>query len=150
MAKDPQAARMVAEGLLARTRDALMAGDAEDFCDCFLLPHRIELFDSSNVVETRDDLQAIFFAMRDYLLRHGITEMIRQCVDAEFTDDDTISTTHISRLLRGSELMQAPYPVYSIVRRIDGVWKIAHGKYAIANSPELDRALSAKADGSES
>ena len=147
MCGDSQAARTVAEGLLARTRDALMAGDADAFCACFALPHRIELFDSTNLIETPEDLKAVFFAMRGFLLRHGITEMVRHCIEAEFVDEDTISSTHMSRLLRGHELMQPPYPVYSIVKRIEGAWLIAHGKYAVANSPDLDRALGARSGG---
>ena len=147
MAKDPQAARTVAEDLLARTGQALVSGDFDAFAACFLLPNEIELFDGTNRVETIEDQRAIFDSVRAFHARQGVTQMVRRCVEADFLDADTIATTHVASLLRGNELLQPTYPVYSIVRRVDGVWKIAHGKYAIANSPELDRALAAKADG---
>ena len=148
MAEDPHTARMVAEDLLVRTGEAMLAGNFDAFRQCFLLPNEIELFDGTNLIETIEDQRAVFDSVRAFHARRGVTQIVRRCVEADFLDADTIASTHVASLLRGNELLQPTYPVYSILRRVDGVWRIAHGKYAIADAPDLDRALAVKADGS--
>ena len=133
------------EQLLLRTGDALISGDFDSFLACFHLPHRIELYDGTNYLESANDLRSVFDANRTYFERIGVTKLVRICVESAFIDPETITTTHQSRLLRENELLQEPYPVYSVVKWIDGAWKITHGKYAIADSDAHNAALAAKA-----
>lgn len=135
-------AKDVSERLLERTGTALMTGNFEKFADCFLLPQEMETFDGRRKVQTRDDLLEVFRGVTTHLRRKNVTEFVRHCIEARFRDDDTIVTTHMSRLLSGHTLAQTPYPVMCVLRRVDGEWKVSDGMYAVEDEPYLSKALS--------
>ena len=119
-----------------------MDGDFQAFRACFQLPQVMETFSGPHRVEGEDDLQRIFCKIREYYRTEGITHMIRRCVSAEYRDEATIASTHESRLIRGgSVLARSPYPVFSILSKVNGNWLIAFSQYAIADEPDLARAL---------
>lgn len=134
-------AMAIAEELLKRTGDAYVSGDAEAFADCFLLPQEIDTLDGKRLITTRAEIIATFEAMREYFRVEGITIMDRRCVSAEFSNPDTITHTHESRLLRGDMQVREPYPSLSVLRRVDGEWKIAYSQYIITDSPAHNRVL---------
>ena len=137
---DIQRAIETAEFLLAETGRALMTGDFALFHQYFLLPQKLETFDGERIVETLRDLQDLFDNVRGYYARTGVTDIERRCVAAAFKNSDTIEATHDSRLLAGSNLIQAPYAVFSVLQRVDGIWKISDSKYAVIGS--LSQAMS--------
>ena len=113
-----------------------MTGDFAVFRGCFSLPQTLEAFDGRRLVETPADLRDVFDGVRSHFSNLGVTFLERHCVEASFSNPDTVLATHESRLISGSTLVQRPYPVFSVLRRIDGDWKITHSKYAITGPLE--------------
>lgn len=136
-----ETAREVHDFLLDRTGSALMSGDFDMFASCFALPQEIHTFDGSRLIKAPEDLRKIFNDVRAHFKSHNVTELVRTIMDAEFRDPDTVATTHVSRPLNGSLITQDPYPVFSILKRVNGVWKVAHSEYAIRNEHALTKAL---------
>ncbi len=137
-------ARDVAESLLEKSGAALKNGDFDSFLECFELPQDIATFDGRKTIETPEDLQEIFDGVRALYRRRNVTQIIRQCLEAEFRDENTITTTHQSRNLSGDQLVQAPVTAYSIVKKIDGVWRISYSQYASSDDAELNETLTGK------
>lgn len=133
--------RDVSEALLEKTGAALMSGDFETFQACFILPQEMETFEGLQRIETTAQLRKIYDAVRRYHARLAVTYMARNCLEAEYRDDDTVEATHETRLLSGQRLIQRPFPVFSVLKRVDGVWHVASTKYAIVDAPELSQAL---------
>ncbi len=134
-------ARAIAQGLLAATGEALRAGDFVAFRNCFRLPQTVQTFNGSSVIETEDDLRQIFDRVRDHFARIGVTELVRHVVNVDFRDADTILSTHESRLLGGNELLETPYPVFSILHRTETGWVIGDSNYAIPDEDGHEQAI---------
>lgn len=136
-------AKDVSEYLLDRTGTALMTGDFGLFATCFHLPQQMETFDSCRDVRTLDDLKLVFDGVTAYFRQKNVTQLARHCVEAAYRDTDTIVSTHMSRVVSGSALVQKPYPVMSLLRRDgDGLWKVSDSMYAIEDEPRHAKALS--------
>ncbi len=132
----------IAEELLYRTSRSLTSDDLTSVADCFILPQYIETQLGSRLIETEDAVRQVFSSVRKYFVENDVTDIVRTVISAEFLSPDTVGSTHVSRLMRGDGgLFRAPYPVYSIIRRVDGDWKIASSSYAILDAPEHNKAL---------
>ena len=126
-------AREIAERLLKETGDAIMTADFDRFAECFECPQFMDTFEGRQEVETYDDLRFIFKSVQTNLLRLGVTEMVRECLAADYQNDGTIHTTHQSRLLRGTTLVES-YPCYSILQNYAGIWKVSYSSYALGKT----------------
>lgn len=135
------AAWALAEDFLKRTGDAYLTGDADAFADCFALPQKIDTLDGQRILETRQEVVNTFEAVRENYRIEGITLMDRRIVSAEFRDENTMHSTHESRLLRGDILVRDPFLAFTIFRRSEGVWQIAYSQYVITDSAAHNRAL---------
>lgn len=132
----------IAEELLYRTGNTLVANDIGKIADCFIVPQYVETLLGSRLIESKEALEHVIVSVRQYLNDNGLVDPVRTVVSAEFIDDETVGATHVSRLMRADgELFRAPYPVYSIIRRVGDDWKIASSSYAILDAPEHNRAL---------
>ena len=145
MKDEVPSARSVSERLLQVTGDALKTGDFETFAGCFALPHVVDTFEGRRTISSKADIREIFDCTRRYFDAHNITDLVRTCVEAEFRDPDTIASTHISRILSGTRLVQEPYPVFTILKRTEAGWKISDGQYAIQKTAGHLRALTENA-----
>lgn len=125
-----ESAREIVERLLAQTGKAIMTDDFSLARPCFKLPQDIQIFDNGVNIETVEDLRALFEGVRDYYASLGVTEVVRPCNQVAFHDEDTIYANHMTYLMSGGVMLVEPYPVFSIIRRDNGVWKIAHALYA--------------------
>lgn len=97
----------------------------------FQLPQESGPFDSgTEPIETRDDLEALFRGVRGHFDDLGAERIIRPCIEASLHAPDTIYATHVTFLLKGNEMVKTPYPVFSILRRTDGIWRFAYSVYA--------------------
>ncbi|MFK7744784.1 MAG: hypothetical protein AB8B47_07010 [Roseobacter sp.] len=141
MEQDSEAARKVSRELLEITGEALKNNDFEAFFACMLLPQKIETYDGHRMLHTKADAQEIFSAVRAYLKRSGITEMVRHCVTAAFRDADTIEAVHETRMVNGNVMTQAPFPVFSVLKYNGTRWQIARSSYAISDSKRHNDAL---------
>lgn len=134
-------ARDLAEQLLEESRQGLMSGRFELFCDGIGLPLHIDTFDGQREIRTTEELREMFDSVRHLLMQLGVTDLVRRCVEAEFTAPDMMHTTYETRMLQGNRLIRDPFPVHSIARRIDGRWKVVSSSYAITDQPEITRVL---------
>ena len=132
----------IANDLLERSGHGMMAGDFDLFAGCFHLPQYFETFSGPQCVETLQDLRALFDAVRDYYESIGVESLIRRVIHAEWKEPDTFEYVHEARLMRGTTVLQEPYPVFSTVKLTDDGWKVVGASYAIVGSPRHEKALS--------
>lgn len=139
-------AMRIHQDLLDRTGAALINGHFQDFLECFALPHQLDTFQGKRVLSTAEEFQEVFEAMRLKNRRSGIDQLVRNCIEAEFKGPDIVEATHESRALAGNELKEGPYPCFSILRRVDGYWRVASSAYAVDGQGHVGRALMGRAE----
>lgn len=137
----PETAKDIAEHLLRKTGEALVTGNFEQFRACFQLPQLMDTFASRRHLETASDLHDVFDHVRGHFQSIGVTSLNRRCVEAVFRDEDTVVTTHESRLVTHGQNLHEPYFALGTIQRFDGVWKITFSQYAIAGSDEHSMAM---------
>lgn len=138
-----QTAQDISIDLLERTGAGLMSGDVSGFLSCFHVPCFVETFDGKRLLNSKLDIEDVYNSVRDYYRAHNVTDLIRECISAEFKTHETIYNTHITRLMRDDEvLFRRPFPVFSILRLLDDGWKITYSQYAIEDAPKHNKALS--------
>lgn len=124
------------------TGAALETGDFDVFAAFFQLPHEIETFGAQKTLRTEQDLRSVFNNARAQFEDAGISRRIRHCISASFQDDDTILSTHISRIMHRNLQMREPVPCHSVLKHIDGLWKVVRSSYAFEESDKpFDRLL---------
>ena len=143
MARDDLSPTIIADDLLQRTGAAMLSGDAASFTACFALPQEFETPAGKTVVNTVGHLTRVFEAVHLKYKAMGVTDMDRHVVFAEFRDKRTITFTHESRLLQGTVLLQAAFPVFSIIKLIEDTWLIASSSYGPTDDSIAGRALNA-------
>ena len=135
-------AQDVSEHLLARTGEAMLAGDFDSFAKCFSLPYEIETLDGKRSIETRASLRLTFDSVHAHLVKQQVTIMARHCVSACFRGPNEVAATHETRLISRDILVQEPFPAFSILRKqADDAWRITHTSYVILDSTNLNAAL---------
>ena len=134
-------AKSIAEHLLDQTGWGLLNDDFKTFVKCFLLPQTVETFDGKRYLQNKNDVRVIFDGVRAHHEKMGVTDMVRHVVTADYRDMTTISSIHQSRIVQGPTLIQKPYNVFSVLKFVDGNWRIAQSQYAVDDSPSLCHAL---------
>jgi hypothetical protein len=135
----------IAEDLLFRTGKSLQSGDFEDFFTCFDIPQVMETLEGEILLRSKADVQSVFESVRSYYIDNNISDLVRTVVSAEFIDEETVGTTHVSRLMQpGGVLFRKPYAGYSIIKHLDGKWKIVTNTYAILDGRDHNLALLAR------
>ncbi len=124
-------ARAVSEYLLEVTGRAMLDRDFDTVSAVFALPNRITTAGQTKVVTTVCELSRIMKGVCGYYEAQGVTALDRRCVAADFRGPDRVEATHVSRLLAGEREVAPPFPVYSVLERQDGMWRIASSDYAI-------------------
>jgi len=136
-----EAARKIAEKLIYRTADALVSGDFDTYQACFDFPTTLESFEGNRAVNTLEDLEKVFIGVRQFLFVNNVTSLERKFIEAEFAQSDTIHTLHETYALNGCTLVKEPFPIFSVLRHVDGGWKVTRSCYALLESNELGRVL---------
>jgi ketosteroid isomerase-like protein len=131
LGKTQIAATDIAEALLDLTGTAIMKRDFDAFAPSFQLPHVMVTIKDVITVETSDDLRRAFDQMCDHFAAIGVTDLVRQIVAAEYKTPARIQSTHVADLLHNGKRLADPYPVYSVLEKIDGQWKITSSEYAV-------------------
>ncbi|MEP4195572.1 MAG: hypothetical protein ABJL99_08050 [Aliishimia sp.] len=132
-------ASSIAEALLKRTGDALISGDFDAFVPWFTMPFTLETFSGKRVVDTDADFLEIFNSVFRTYQKFGVTRLERRVIEAEMQSDDLIWSTHESRGMYGTQIMHDSSVVFTIIKRVAGVWLIADCQYAVSNT-SLDQA----------
>lgn len=136
-----ETAKAISERLLEATGQAMLSNDFEDFVQHFCIPNEIQTFEGRRIISTEADLRKTFKAVRTYYDKSGVTDMVRHCVAASFTDENTIVSTHETRLLTGAVISRAPYPLMSVLKFNGERWQVASSSYAIEDEKEHNAAL---------
>ncbi|MEQ6248775.1 hypothetical protein ABMC89_07790 [Sulfitobacter sp. HNIBRBA3233] len=136
-----ETAKDVSQRLLEITGTALLSGDFDRFMSCFHLPHCIETSDRKAVLETRDQMRAVFDRVVCDYRRKGVTDLVRVCDVAEFRGSDRIEATHTTHMMAGNYRVQDPFPAFCVIARVDGDWKLSASQYAVDNNTTVGRAL---------
>ncbi len=136
---DSDKSRLLAliESFFKKTGDALVSGDFDSFAECFAIPHKMESFAGTIYVNSREDLEKLFFDVCHQLQRIGTEKIERRCLEVLEKTPEELLVTHESRYLIGDQLLQEPVIAYSRVVLEDGVWKIADGMYAFDKDSQL-------------
>lgn len=136
------AASDIAEALLDITGNALMSDDFDAFAAVFHVPQVMATMAGTVHMETLDDMRRAFDGMHEHLTAIGVTEMFRTCAAAEFKSPTRIESTHVTELLRDGKRLNEPYPVFSVLEKIDGNWKVTGSEYALEASDGQALAIS--------
>lgn len=146
MAKQMEiAATDIAEAVLEITGDALMSGDFDAFRSVFHVPQHMATMAGQIFMETEDDMRRAFDELHAHFKALGVTDLVRQVVVSEYTSPTRISSTHTSEVTRNGHRLCDSYPVFSILEKIDGTWKVTGSEYALDATNGQAMAL-AKAD----
>ena len=136
------AASDIAEAILEITGDALLSGDFDAFAAVFHVPQVMATMAGPINMETVDDMRRAFDELHQHFKAIGVTDMVRSIVAAEYETPARIQSTHVSNLLHNGKRLNEPYPVFSVLERINGDWKVTGGEYAL--EPTNGQALALK------
>ncbi|QDC08402.1 hypothetical protein FHY55_03710 [Oceanicola sp. D3] len=138
-------ARAISQGVLDITGAAYSARDFAAYAPHFVVPGDVHAFGGVRLVKDLADLHDLFMDVAAYFDSIQVTALIRSCISAEFDGPDVIKATHITRMMSGTQLLAPPFPGFSLLRRIDGVWKVSSSQYA-TDDPKLINALARPAE----
>lgn len=131
----------IAEELLDITGEALLSGDFHAFAAVFHLPNTMTTLSGTVVVSDLAHLRRVFDGVREKFRCGGVTNLVRYVDAAKFRTPTQIASTHVSHLMSGSSLLEEPYPVFSIIELVDGVWKGVSSDYAVKPRGPQDNAI---------
>lgn len=134
-------AREISEMLLELTADSLLSGDFDAFACHFDLPHLISTTEGKTVVQTREEMRVMFERVAAEYARLQINNLIRICEVAEYRSPTHIEATHTSHMMSGDTRVLGPFPSFSILKCIDGQWKVSSSQYAFDKSTSLGEAI---------
>lgn len=139
------AAKDIAEAILEITGDALVKGDFDAFASVFHVPQYMATMAGPVYMESVEDMRRAFDDMHAYFKGAGIDELNRKVTEAHYVSDTSIESTHLSEVVAADGASIGTYPVFSVLEKIDGVWKVARSEYCL--EPDTAEATAiAKAD----
>lgn len=141
MSNEVTTPRDIVSALLHKSGQAFLNDDFDALHACILLPYHVETFEGTRLISTAQELRELFQGVRAHQLKTNVTDMDRHVVEAVFSGDDTVLTTFETRLLNGTQLTQAPYPVFMVVKRDQGTWKAQQMTFAIEDRPDHNEIL---------
>ena len=127
--------------LLELTGHALLSNNFALFSRCFHLPHIIETADHKRVLNTLEELQAVFDSVVDDYARRRVTNLVRITEEAEFRSDTRLEAAHITHMMSGDQRVKDPFPCFSVLELIDDRWQITASQYAVDTDTTVGRAL---------
>lgn len=135
-------AEEIAEELLYQTGRAMKAGDFDAFFEHFEIPQVLETVDGDMLITTVAGMCDVFDRVRQYYEDNDVRDVVRTVVSARFLDEESLGSTYVTRLLKsGGEPFRNPFPAYSVIKYLNGKWKIVSNSAAILDAPSHNRAL---------
>lgn len=122
----------ISTAILDVTGEALMTGNFDAFLSVFHVPQHMETLGGPIFMETEEDMRRAFDQMHNHLRAVKITDLVRKVVASEYGSGTRIESTHTSEALQNGKRMSDPYPVFSVIEKIDGTWKVTRSEYALA------------------
>lgn len=136
--------KKLVQDLLDHSGRALLNNDFAQFTTSFHLPFESETFDGKQELGTTEQLRNLFDQGRACFLRMGVTEMMRTVVEAELKTPACIVSTHVTRFANHMQLAPYSFPVFCVIKKIDGHWGVTRSEFAIADAPDLSRLLAGR------
>jgi hypothetical protein len=121
----------IASAILEITGEALMSGDFDAFLGVFHVPQHMATMAGPIFMETEADMRRAFDQMHAHFSNTGVTDLVREVVAAQYISPTRISSTHVSEMIRNGQRLNDPYPVFSIIEKIDATWKVTGSEYAL-------------------
>lgn len=135
-------ARLIAQDFLDRQGEATISGDLEltlDWCD---IPCTLETMGNKVVAQNHEEMRAICVAFIQRLKTKRFTHMVRQCIEAAFVDENTLSAAYETRFVSdGAHLAEGPYYGFVILRKRETGWKISSMQFADDSENSVDATL---------
>lgn len=125
-----EVAKQIYQSLLDDIGDAINARDKDGYISHILLPHRMHTYQKTIDIEHPDEMGLYFERLVKHIDDLGVVELIRHCTLASFSDPDTISGCHESKLINKAVVIVEDYFGLSTLKKIDGKWKVAASQYA--------------------
>ncbi|MCY4180765.1 MAG: hypothetical protein OXC60_05460 [Litoreibacter sp.] len=138
--RDAEAWR-IATYMVERTRSSIFEGDFETFADSFTYPHTSTTEEKTIVIKDMEDMRRLFDNVRASHRQMGMTHLSRETIAAEFKDEDTLIVVHVNHMMAGTRRINAPFPVYSTLKRFGDTWRIEKAEYAIDKKLPFGAAL---------
>jgi hypothetical protein len=130
MSEVEECARAIYQRLLDEIGSAIVERDRGKYVDFFLLPHRLQTFETSVNIVTPAELEAYFDKLVERLSDLGVSELTRHCTIANFLDDKTIRGYHETKLINQSLVIVDDYLALSTLTDTGGAWKVSASQYA--------------------
>lgn len=147
MCGDHDQAVEIADECLYLTGKYFWSDNYEAFRAFYDIPYLVETSKRMRSVDSEEEFRRLYDDMRSYLRVENLRDSARTVVKSEFIDQDTIGSTHVSSLIDADgNSSRAPYPCYSVIKRIGGKWKIVSTIYAILDNPELSDIIAPNSD----
>ena len=124
----------IATAVLEIISEAVLDGDFDAFAGMFQLPLEMALRDRTVPIGSTDELRNFFWARHDALKASGVTKMSRVCLNTETTNTDQIIASHVGTMMKGDQQISEPQPIYSVLTRIDGTWKVTANQCGVAEA----------------
>lgn len=123
-------ATAISDYLLEKTGDAYFVRDFDAFAKWFHLPQVVGTFAGDRTVHTRAELKTMFDAVCEIFEAQDVVALHRTTLAAKFLDPDTVQSTFLSRQVLANNLFGEELVAHGLLKRIDGQWKVAEGRYA--------------------
>lgn len=130
-----------AEHLLSVTENALLTGNFALFRGCFAFPNIVETIEAKRTFRTVASFKAVFFGIAHEHQGKGVTHIVRNCISAEFLNDQVFSMQHETRMIAHGRLINDAYIVDSEVALFNGRWQITARRYALKHDTPIGRLL---------
>lgn len=131
----------IAQASLDATGAALLAGDFAAFAHHFLLPATVATPDGARHLRDTADLRRTFDEVAEYYRSNGVTQLQRTVLTALFDGPDLIRHSHETRMSAGDRLVRPPHQAHSLLRRIDGAWRVSESITGVSGSDSARDAL---------
>ena len=142
---DPSDPMHIHQHALDITGDALEQNDFDTFAAFFRLPHDVDTFKAHQTIRSREHLRTLFQNSRQQNEEMGVTHRIRTSIAAMFKSPDTITCSHVSRIMNGNFQLRDAVPCHSIFENVNGVWLLTRSSYALEETDApFDRLLTKK------
>ena len=135
-------AEEIAEEILYHTGRAMKAGDFEAMSAYFGMPLIMETSEGDALITNFDALHRAFDNLKKYYDANDVRDVVRTIVRAEFLDKETVGSTYVTQLLTSDGIpFRKPFPGFTVIKHIEGAWKIVSNSTAILDAPDHNHAL---------
>lgn len=113
--------------------NALLNGNFSAFARRMSIPHTVISETNQHVIESKDEMAELFYALHASLKSQRVTEYLRIATHAVYKAEDFICGAHETHIISGSQRVVKPYPNRVRLERIGTDWLETACSNAITN-----------------